>query len=120
MKLSEEIIEAIEENGFRAEPVTEQDGRYYVEISQGTPLGEDWWTAIWFDGTDSGFAQGLYEYWQGFDVDDEVEPYIEMRGTNGVPSSVRELIEDAEWKRDTLGELSKAVSAVIREMESEG
>lgn len=38
----------------------------------------------------------MRQYATGFDVDEHVELWIENRGKNGVPSTARELIEDAE------------------------
>lgn len=106
MKLSNKIIKTVENNDFSINEITEQGNEFYVEINQHTPCGEDWWETIWFDGTDDGFIKAVREKYRNFDVDDEVEIYIESRGKNGVPSSIRALVEDAEWKEDKLGELA--------------
>lgn len=59
MKLSNNIIGIVENNGFSIHEVEKQGNDFYVEINQGTPLGEDWWETIWFDGTDKGFINGV-------------------------------------------------------------
>lgn len=105
MKLSNKIISIVENNGFSIHEVEKQNEDFYVEINQSTPLGEDWWETIWFDGTDEGFIEAIKDRYNGFDVDEETEIWIENRGKNGVPSSIKALVEDAEWKERTLGEL---------------
>ena len=105
MKLSNKIISIVENNGFSIHKVEKQGEDFCVEINQGTPLGEDWWETIWFDGTNKGFINGVKDRYNSFDVDEEAEIWIESRGKNGVPSSIKALVRDAEWKESTLGEL---------------
>lgn len=83
-----------------------QNGECYLEFGQSTPEGEDWTEIIWFNGTLEGFANSLEQRARSFDVDDEVEPYISCRGKYGCPSSISDLIADAEWKKDALLSLS--------------
>jgi hypothetical protein len=92
----------LEENDFNIGEITEQDGSYYIELSQYTPLGEDWYVAVRFDGNDEDFIDQFDRIYQNFDVDEEFEVFIDMRGKNGVPTSSRELFEDQEWKLKTL------------------
>ena len=106
MKLNDKVIEAVEKNNFSIHEVKKQGNEFYVEINQGTPLGEDWWEVIWFDGTDEGFINAVRERYNNFDVDEEAETWIESRGKNGVPDSIKALVEDAEWKESTLRELA--------------
>jgi hypothetical protein len=106
MKLNDKIIEVLETNNFSVYEITKQGDDYYIEISQYTPLGEDWWVTVWFDGTDNGFIESIREIYENFDVDEETEIWIESRGKNGVPNSIKALVEDAEWKQATLGELA--------------
>ena len=105
MKLNDKIINVLENNGFNISEIKKRDNKYYVEINQYTPEGEDWWEVIWFNGTDEGFVEAITERYNNFDVDDEAEIYIEFRGKNGVPNSIKALIEDAEWKESTLDKL---------------
>ena len=106
MNLNNKIIYVLEEAGFTVNEVEKQDDSFYVEVGQYTPLGEDWWEIIWFDGTDDGFINAVRTRYITFDVDEEAEIWIESRGKNGVPSSIMALVRDAEWKEDTLWELS--------------
>lgn len=106
MKLHEEIITTVENNNFTISEVEQQDNRFYVELEQFTPLGEDWSETIWFDGTNHGFIYAVVKRYFDFDVDEEAAIWIEHRGTNGVPNSIKSLIEDAEWKEHMLDVLT--------------
>ena len=109
MELNKKIVDVIENSGFNYDGVDEDDG-YSVRLYQSTPAGEDWGLIIWFDGSDNGFIYAFRKYSESFDVDDEAEFWIESRGENGIPSSVRkitEILNDAEWKKEQLGLLLK-------------
>lgn len=106
MKLTKRTTEIIDKYGFSLGEITEQNGDYYVDLNQSTPAGEDWYVVIWFDGTTKDFILKLRDYYVSFDVDEEVEPYISMRGKNGVPNSISKLLDDAKWKEKTLEDLS--------------
>jgi len=111
IKLNNTIAEILEYNGFNYNEVTEQDGKYYIELNNNTPLGEDWWLTVWFDGTDKSFVDAIEEITTNFDIDEEVEIWIPLRGKNGVPSSISALVQDAEWK---LGQLESLLSDLQR------
>lgn len=96
--LSDKIIEIIKENGFTYNIQHQVDEDYYIELNQDTPAGEDWWYTVWFDGTDEDFINSLRKGVYDFDIDEEVELWVNSRGKNGVPSSIKVLVEDAEWK----------------------
>lgn len=106
MKLNNKIINVLENNDFVISEIEKYDNEYYVEINQCTPEGEDWWVSVWFNGTDEGFIKAIRKEYNNFDVDTEAEIYIKNRGKNGVPNSIKALIEDAEWKESTLGTLA--------------
>ena len=101
MKKYEEVLR---NNGFTV--VTEKrkaDNKYEVWFYQFTPEGEDWQECLYLDkDTTEEFVKNLHERIYYFDVDDEVEPYIAIRGTRGVPNSISALIEDAKWKLEKL------------------
>lgn len=109
MKLNDKVIEIVDRHGFSINEVEKQSNDFYVELGQCTPCGEDWWETIWFDGTDEGFIEAVRERYNNFDVDEEAEIWIESRGKNGVPSSIRALIRDAEWKEVALDELATSL-----------
>lgn len=100
--MNKKLIKILENNDFGTGEITKQGNEYYMEINQYTPEGEDWNECIWFDGTDKGFINSLGERVNNFDVDEEAEIWVDSRGKNGVPSSIKALIEDAEWKLEML------------------
>ena len=104
--LDQRIINVVEKNGFSIHEVEKHGEEFYVEINQGTPLGEDWWETIWFDGSSDGFIGAVRSRYNNFDIDEEVEIWVECRGKNGVPSSIKSLVKDAEWKESALEQLA--------------
>lgn len=111
-KIDKYMIDICESLGFHVGSIeTRGKDDYYVELNQSTPAGEDWWETIDFNGTTNDFINGVIRRYNSFDIDDEVEPYVEMRGTRGVPSSIKVLLEDAEWKEEQLNKLSAALQA---------
>ena len=118
-ELNENIVRILEENDFNIGEITEQGGSYYIELSQYTPLGEDWYVVVWFNGTDEDFIDQFDQIYQNFDVDEELEVFMECRGKNGVPTSVRELLEDQEWKNNCLGNTSFRLTSLELDTEEQ-
>lgn len=108
LKLPENITKVLEENNFWFTDVEFLGKGNYVEFGKNTPLGEDWYVCLWLDDTtnlESDFKASLYAYIDSYDVDEEAEVWVELRGKNGVPNSIRSLIKDSEWKLETLKKL---------------
>ena len=101
-KFKKDIIKILEENDFVIGKITKQNNGIYVDLNQSTPLGEDWWVVIFFDGTNNGFIQEFYNRAYDFDIDEEIEIFVQNRGKNGIPNSIVDLIEDAKWKQKIL------------------
>ena len=101
MEIDNKVIALIEEHDFSINSY--EDGT--VELERYTQAGEDWIVDLSFDGTVNGFFKEIYEYYDNFDVDEAAGFWIELRGQRGVPSSVRTLLEDAEWKDSELKSL---------------
>jgi hypothetical protein len=118
-ELNENIVRVFENNGFYVgEPEYSNHHREYcVEINQSTDLGEDWWLTLWYDGTDEDFIQKFETLVEYFDPDEEAEIFIEMRGKNGVPDSIRDIINDQEWKLETLKTTLKELHEEFEEPE---
>lgn len=107
MELNKKIIDVIENSGFCYSVVMEHDNKFYIELYQDTPAGEDWHVIIWFNGSNNGFINSFRRYYESFDVDEETEVLVESRGEHGVPSSISLLVKDSEWKKEKLGLLLK-------------
>ena len=101
MKIAE-IKKIAERLGWRVDEY--DDGT--VEFSQCSPAGEDFSFTVNAEEA----AKEIYEYYNGFDVDEHIEMWIEARenGAHGVPST-RRLVEDAEDIFEMLKELACAV-----------
>lgn len=84
----------------------------FVEFWTDT-AGQDIPVDIEYDGTPEDFARKFSEYADAYDVDDEVEVYVGMRGKNGVPNTVRELMDSCQEAKDTLTEIAKNVSQAV-------
>lgn len=107
----EELKNLIEDNNFSVNDTTfGMENEPGWEMNQTTPLGEDWWVAIPHNNDVETFLKNLQDYVYDFDINDEVRPYIEMRGKQGVPSSIADLVKDAKWKQKTLENLYNTLS----------
>ena len=65
------------------------------------------------DFTDKDLYDFFYDIYDGFDVDDHVEPLVEMRGTRGVPSSIKDLVEDAEMIEQKYQDISEGLFNIV-------
>lgn len=79
-----------------------------VELEKHSPAGEDFIFTV----SSENFVREVKEYAADFDVDEHVEMWVNSRGTRGVPSSVRTLVEDAEAIDEMLEELADALAEV--------
>lgn len=59
------------------------------------------------DFTDQDLYKFFYELYENFDVDEHVEPLVEIRGTRGVPSSIKTLVDDAEMIEQKYQDISE-------------
>ena len=110
--LSKKIVEALDGNGFYVCSNEDQNGEYVAEIETYSPEGEDVIVVIWHDGTIAGFVRAFREYANGFDADEHAAQWIEHRGENGCPSSIRALIEDADAIQKMLDDMADALEKV--------
>lgn len=84
------------------------NGKPGWEIGQMSSCGEDWFETLEADDVDTLIAS-LERRIDNWDSEEEAMPYIEMRGQNGVPSSIRDLLDDADWKEEQLKDLLDAI-----------
>lgn len=118
--LNDAITDALERNEFRLCGINKQDDEYVAEVEFYSPLGEDFIMTIFFDGTNRDFVQQFQEYYYDYDADAHAADLIEYRGTNGVPSSIRDILDDAEAIDSMIKKMSNVLNRVFREsMEEE-
>ena len=121
MELSEKIIEVLEAHdislcGEISERTYNNDG-YDVELETYSPEGEDVIIPLIYDGTEEDFIRQFERYAEGFDAEEHAEMWIEGRGKNGVPDSIKDLLEDAEWIKGTLMEIADELNNLDEKLE---
>ena len=99
-ELTTEIIDILESQDFKCITIGEKsnrnDSEYLAELEWFSDAGEDFIVTFWYDGTDKGLVDGFCKYAIDFDADEHAESWVNSRGKNGVPFSIRALIEDAD------------------------
>ena len=60
--------------------------------------------------------EDLKNYCEEFDPEEHAEIFIEMRGQKGVPSSIRDLLDDAESIKEMLQELLKCIKNIYKNL----
>lgn len=98
----------IENEGFYFEHKKEQKRGYYALLEQSTPLGEDWCLEFIYKNI-ADLVNQIIKYSYNYDVEDEAAIYIDIRGKHGVPSSIRALLDDSQWKKDQLTKLATQI-----------
>lgn len=100
-------------------PEIEEGIEVEIEIENYSPEGENLVTTVYFDGTAKGLINALEEHWDSFDVDEHVELWIESRGKRGVPSSIKDLVKDAEAIEEMYKELYEAICEIYKKGDQE-
>ena len=123
MKLSKRIEELLERHDFSvcgeiSERTYNNDG-YDVELETYSPEGEDVIVSLTYDGTEEDFIRQFRSYAEGFDAEEHAEMWIESRGKNGVPDSIKDILEDAEWIKSTLEEVADDLENFDNEEDTE-
>lgn len=101
-ELPERIINLCEQRDWTVH--TEVDGESAV-LEKYSPAGEDFMFTV----STANFIGDVVEYADDFDPDEHAEMWIARRGTRGIPSSIRELINDADAIKEMLEDLAAAL-----------
>ena len=109
-----ERIEAVLDDSEVRYEIEETSG--YVEFWTDT-AGQDIRVDIEYDGTPEDFVSRFAEYAENYNVDDEVELYVDMRGKSGIPDTIRELINDCEEAKNTLMSIAEKLEDALSEEE---
>lgn len=113
--INKKILRILEKNNIIlcGEPTySPHHKEYYVEIEFYSVLREDVIETVFYNGKSKGFIEGFKALAEEFDEDEHAELWIEFRGRNGVPSSIRQLIKDAENIKATLENVSEQLLKV--------
>ena len=103
--IPEWISNILEENGMssRIYKSDDSDNRSYAEIEFTSDNGEDVVFTVDYATNDFlSFIQGFRDCANDYDPDEHVEMWIPYRGKNGVPKSIRTLLDDADSIGDVL------------------
>ena len=111
-RLNSEITDILDSADISVLSIEKQGKEHVAELEWYSPAGEDFIIVVWFNGTDSGFVEGFTEYAADFDPDEHAEGWVEYRGKGGCPSSIRELIEDADAINSMLKETAIKLNAL--------
>lgn len=116
MELSKRIEEVLERFDFSlcgeiSERYNEK-GKYDVDLETYSPEGEDVIVSLIYDGTEEGFIAAFVDYANYFEAEEHAEIWINIRGKNGVPESIKDLLEDAEWQKNTFLEVAEALNSL--------
>ena len=104
MKITDKQREICENRDWTVR--TCEDGE--IEIESWSPAGENILFYVYED--DGTFVDGVKRIAAEFDPEDHAELYIRIRGTNGVPNSIRELLDDADAIDKMLQDLAAALA----------
>ena len=108
------IKEALDELDIYGDWSEKEDGSWYGIVEFWTDTaGQDIPTEIDFDGTAEDFVRKFSEAAENYDVDDEVEIYVPMRGQRGVPSHVMDIVDDCKEAKNTLMKISEELKKAI-------
>lgn len=91
--------------------IKDYDNSVMVEFWTDT-AGQDIIVEFDYDGTPEDFIEEFNYKADAYDVDEEVELYINSLGKRGVPSTVRVLVEDCEEAKETLMEIADRLNKV--------
>ena len=121
MELSKRIEELLDEHDFSVcGEISEryrEKGQYDIDLETYSPEGEDVIVSLIYDGTEEDFIREFISYANNFDADEHAEMWVNSRGKNGVPDNIRDLLEDAEWIKDTLMEIADELKELDEESE---
>lgn len=104
-ELEQKYIDILEENDWSVSAYIADER---VELEKYSLAGEDFSIIVEMEN----FPSSVREYANDFDTDEHAEMWIKARGkVNGVPKSIRELIDDVDAIQKMLNELADALDA---------
>lgn len=111
-RLPKKIMDVLESLDWELNCVEKEDGKYYAEIENYSPAGENLVETIWYNGTGKGFIEAVQEWASDYDADEHAEMWIGLRGQRGVPNSIRVLANDADEIGEMFDDLAEKLSLV--------
>ena len=103
MKITDKQREICENRDWNVDVLDDGD----VQLENWSPAGED---LVFYLDKDEEFVAGVKQLAADFDPDEHAEMWVESRGKNGVPGTIRELLDDAEAIDKMLQDLAAALA----------
>ena len=105
--LTEVFFDAADELGWHCEAEEYSNGNQ-IRFAKYSPAGEDFSFGVDDTGDCAAIVREVREYASNFDVDEHVEMWIGARhaGVGGIPSTIRELCDDADAIKEMVQELA--------------
>lgn len=114
------VMNILEYNGINIVGTERNGNMLYSEIEFYSDAGEDVLESIYYgDGNGNKehmaeeFIKGFRSCADDFDPDEHAEMWIERRGKNGVPETIRELINDADWIKEKLEDVARQLDRLM-------
>ena len=118
-ELEKRVEEALAESDFTF--TVEDDGpNHYVLFRASSPAGEDvcleetWSKADFPELTMADLVVFVENEANHYNADEHAELWIETRGSNGVPSTIRDLLDDAEAIGEMIEDLARMLRGALR------
>ena len=87
------------------------DNSYCIELEYWSNLGENVIISIVVDRlTRENVRKELDTYYENFDAEEHADELFNYRGTRGIPTSLRALLNDADEQEETLKEICEALA----------
>lgn len=83
-----------------------------VELINFSPAGEN---IVFYIENDETFVDGVKRLAAEFNPDEHAEMWVESRGKNGVPNTIRQLVDDADAIDEMLEDLAIALAETVEE-----
>lgn len=116
MELSERVMKILERNDISlCGEISERHSEfntYDIDLETFSPEGEDVIISLIYNGTEEDFINQFRSYAEDFDAEEHAEMWIGMRGNNGVPNSIVDLLEDAEWQKEMLLKVARELDQI--------
>lgn len=112
----DKVTECAESIGFSVNTyIDELNGYVDFEFNTDTHFGQDFHAICRMEDNDPDtLVQSAYDYWQGYDPDEEAYLWIgpDGHGKNGAPYRITDIVKDMEECESRLEELYDALSKV--------
>ena len=97
------------------------DYGYYIEFEYWSNLGEDVIISLVVNElTKDSILHSMFEYADNFDAEENAAMWFNMHGEHGAPTSLRDLLEDADEQQKKLDEIFDVMQEIIESEANNG